>query len=1090
MGAAASAHPRPNTSQRSLNGPNEAPRISPKAHTLRQTPPPPSAGAESLRRQRRLREPDDEQTRSQSRNVKIRVEASTQRPQLTRFLVDQRTEPTFWARPSVTISLPKTIFALPRRGSGGRLVKQSLRLLVMSNSEQETRTLQQAFERHDSEAQRRRVDDVASVERAVLADRWEPVVCDASQEHAPLLRSLERVRAKHGDVPFLIITDPDSRDAAVLVLSQSKDEGAPGEDPTRLGHAAQRALDLASEIAALRRCRGELESRRRVDACLRSIADSLVADCPIDQALWAVVRLLPMGLQHASAACARIRIDKSSRTSSPFRESPWHLRSDIVVAGRVRGVVEVYYMETGPLGEEGPFLSLERQLVDDVAQRVSQAVQLASAEARVHHLETVLRTLRSAHQLALGSDEPSTRLERACREIVATRGVETGWVYLNPDALGRPRIIEHGWGEAFDVVAEMLRQGQLPRCYRRSLETRKIVTIGNPPVDCGDCPLATQHGSTPYRHHEALGTVLQADGKDYGFICISMASDLVTGEDREALVAELADDITCTLRAIDAETERLRADEAVKKVALRHQILMNASKEGIAIINQHHQVVEANRAFGERLGYEPDEVLNLHTWDWDASMNEADVRAAFSDLTTTSGTFETRHRCKDGSLIDTEVSAHGALVGGEALVFTISRDLTEKKHMQASLAQSDRLATMGMLAAGVAHEVNNPLAYVLSSLESLSTDMPRLGTCLERCHRELEHHLGAEAASELLGGVSEPGLPLDFKDIAQRFEDALSGARRIRSIARSLSTFARVERDELVAVDIHDTIDSAANMAYNEIKFRARLFKDYGSLEKTLASEGCLSQVFLNLLINAAHAIDEGNVAANEIRIRTWQDGREACIEVSDTGQGIPKENLDRVFEPFFSTKIAGVGSGLGLPISRNIVESYAGRIEVQSEYGQGSSFVVRLPTGLPEPARAPTVTAGPPLRPVRGRIMIVDDEPAIRRTLARLLRPYDVVAVSSGDAAIRLLTEDQRFDLIVCDVIMPAVSGPELHRWLRTHHPALARRVVFITGGAFASNAAAYLASSDNICLQKPFDAAVLTRTIAELIVKYRGRD
>ena len=312
---------------------------------------------------------------------------------------------------------------------------------------------------------------------------------------------------------------------------------------------------------------------------------------------------------------------------------------------------------------------------------------------------------------------------------------------------------------------------------------------------------------------------------------------------------------------------------------------------------------------------------------------------------------------------------------------------------------------------------------------------------------------------DLLGSAFEVLDQATFSDVEERFKDALSGTNRIKDIAKGLGTFSRVERETVTAVDIRYPIESAVSIASNEIKYRATLVKDFGMTSPVMASDGRLSQVFLNLLVNAAHAIPEGHVEQNEIRVRTWQEGDEVCAEVRDTGAGIPADTLNHIFEPFFTTKAVGVGSGLGLSIVRSIVSGYGGRIDVTSEVGKGTSFVVRLPVAKPEEKRDRTATpkepraAGP-----RGRILVIDDEPGVRSVLRRTLSRHELVEADSGKRGQEILTGDQEFDLILCDMMMPRVSGMEVHRWLQDKHPQLAPKLVFMTGGAFTPNAGKYL--------------------------------
>jgi CheY-like chemotaxis protein len=244
----------------------------------------------------------------------------------------------------------------------------------------------------------------------------------------------------------------------------------------------------------------------------------------------------------------------------------------------------------------------------------------------------------------------------------------------------------------------------------------------------------------------------------------------------------------------------------------------------------------------------------------------------------------------------------------------------------------------------------------------------------------------------------------------------------------------------------------------------------------------------LNLLVNSAQAIEEGDVENNEIAVRTWTDEAHVFAEVADSGRGIPKDNLKQLFDPFFTTKPPGVGSGLGLSICHNYVSSYGGRIDVESEAGKGSRFIVVLPVYSEErhrqdPVREPEEkTSRQPLVP-RGRILVVDDEPMIGSTMKRILRrDHDVTSATSGLEGKDILENDPSFNLILCDLMMPDFSGMDLYAWVQEKHPQLSDRIVFITGGAFTPMANEFLQRIDNPRLEKPFDPEDLKATIGVL--------
>lgn len=277
---------------------------------------------------------------------------------------------------------------------------------------------------------------------------------------------------------------------------------------------------------------------------------------------------------------------------------------------------------------------------------------------------------------------------------------------------------------------------------------------------------------------------------------------------------------------------------------------------------------------------------------------------------------------RDGETVVADLVTLAVVFDGAPAWVTIARDFTERKRSQAQLILADRMASMGLLAAGIAHELNNPLAYVLSNLDFLHATV---------------------------GPRARPLTPDDLVECRQVLDDAREGAERMRQIVRQLRVFSRVEDNREEPVDVHRVLDSVAQMAASEVRPRARLVKSYGAVPLVRGNEGKLFQVFLNLVINAAHAIEEGQSETNEIRITTRpDDGERVLVEVRDTGGGIPPEHLRRIFDPFFTTKSAGLGTGLGLSICDTIVTALGGHISVESSVGVGTTFRVALHATAP----------------------------------------------------------------------------------------------------------------------------------------------
>ena len=285
-------------------------------------------------------------------------------------------------------------------------------------------------------------------------------------------------------------------------------------------------------------------------------------------------------------------------------------------------------------------------------------------------------------------------------------------------------------------------------------------------------------------------------------------------------------------------------------------------------------------------------------------------------------------------------------------------------------------------------------------------------------------------------------------------------------------------------VDLRETLDSTARLARIEIRHRARLVKEFRPVPLVHGNEARLGQVFLNLVMNAAQAIAEGEVERNEITLATDTDEQgNAVVEVRDTGRGIPAAILPHIFEPFFTTKPVGVGTGLGLSISRRIIQGAGGQLDATSEPGKGAVFRVTLPALTVRPT---VLASDAPRRSIvtRGRLLVVDDDVAVRRALIRILGDgHDVITVSSGAEAIETVLSGERFDVILCDLMMPRVTGDRCYERVLEIAPEQARRFVFMTGGAFTPSARAFLEKTNAPLIEKPFDLSLLRNVIQEVM-------
>jgi two-component system, cell cycle sensor histidine kinase and response regulator CckA len=379
----------------------------------------------------------------------------------------------------------------------------------------------------------------------------------------------------------------------------------------------------------------------------------------------------------------------------------------------------------------------------------------------------------------------------------------------------------------------------------------------------------------------------------------------------------------------------------------------------------------------------------------------------------------------------------------------LARSKEQLLEAQTQLIHSSRLAALGQMAAGVAHEINNPLQYVLSGIEELGeTD------ALEADRRQI-------------------------------LADMLAGAQRIRSVTRSLLPFARGATEQVERVDINEIVTWAAGIGGSEIRARARLELRLGLVPTVVGQRARLGQLVSHLLSNAADAISEGASEKHRIIVSTEEVAGRVRLVVEDTGRGIPDDIRPRIFDPFFTTKPRQVGTGLGLALCAEIVTRQGGTIAFESTVDVGSRFVVVF--GENEGARTPVPLFAPQSTARKPRVLVVDDEELVVRAYGRFLKDHDVVTAIGGKAALEVLSRDRDFDAILCDLMMPGVDGPMIYAHISEAAPQLVPRVLFCSGGAFTLRARAFLDSIPNVVLDKPITPKQLRAALAKLIARHR---
>jgi two-component system NtrC family sensor kinase len=510
-----------------------------------------------------------------------------------------------------------------------------------------------------------------------------------------------------------------------------------------------------------------------------------------------------------------------------------------------------------------------------------------------------------------------------------------------------------------------------------------------------------------------------------------------------------------------AELERIRAQEEVERTRDFLRNTLNAVPDPLFVMDRAHRWVVVNRAFCEFMGRGEHELLGSSGRDFLPAREAQAFWDQDEQIFTTGQPTQSEvlfAHTRDGQP-RTIVIKKAAFTepGGGSFLIAVLRDITDRKRLETQLVLADRLSSIGTLAAGVVHEINNPLSYVCSNLSFLEESL-------------------AQPA------VSDEALP----ELREVLTETQEGINRVRTIIRDVKTFARTDDNRSGAVEVPQAIDGALRLVRKELEYRAQLERALEPVPSILGNEGQLGQVLVNLLVNAFQAFPQNDPARNRIRVSTRSSGDgQVIIEVQDNGPGMSPEVRQHIFDPFFTTKPAGEGSGLGLSICQSIIQSMNGKIEVESEQGRGSLFRLVLPAAQARKSAEPRLQASPMEKSgPRRRLLLIDAEPAVGTSVRRLLQEaHEVHSVKDVGMALKLISGGEHYDAVLCDVVLPGMSGVDLLRELEQREPGLARRTGFMTSGAFSTSSREIMASYSGELLEKPFEPERLRRFVQRLL-------
>ncbi|HVH67983.1 MAG TPA: PAS domain S-box protein [Gemmatimonadales bacterium] len=532
------------------------------------------------------------------------------------------------------------------------------------------------------------------------------------------------------------------------------------------------------------------------------------------------------------------------------------------------------------------------------------------------------------------------------------------------------------------------------------------------------------------QHYETK--VVRVDGEER-VVAVSTTPLVIEGE----LLGTVA-----TLRDI---TEQKRAQDTLARSEARYRNLFESASDAIATFDANGRFTTFNHAAEIISGYRREELLG----QWFAPMLPDDelpkgLGHFQKALAGETGLFETNFYRKDGEVRTIQVTYSTPQLDEEVLC--VIRDVTDQKMLQEQLIQSEKMSAIGQLVSGVAHELNNPLA-------------------------------GISAFAQLL--LSEKRFPPDQRTAAEMI---YAEARRASRIVQNLLTFARQHKPERTPTQVNQVLDDTLELRGYELRVRGiDVQRDYDEqVAETMADAHQLQQVFLNLITNAEQAMERAEREQQRLTVRTRRAGDIIRIEVEDTGPGIPPNLLERIFNPFFTTKPTGSGTGLGLSISLGIVREHEGRIWAENAPQGGARFIIELP--IVAPHGTGESQAVPAAQPVTDRlhILVVDDEASVRVALQRYLssRGHEVETTASGREALARMREDS-FDAVIIDMRMPDLSGEQLFGELKARDPSYTERVIFTTGQLVDDNVRGFLSSTGRPCVPKPFEFSAFDQVL-----------
>jgi len=683
-------------------------------------------------------------------------------------------------------------------------------------------------------------------------------------------------------------------------------------------------------------------------------------------------------------------------------------------------------------------------------------IECKQAEERINHLNLVLLSIRNVNQLITREKDRDMLLQGACNNLVENRGYFNVWFVIFNKLEGIIATAEAGLGKDFLLMIERLKSGKLTICGQRALKQSNVVVIKDPLSTCIDCPL-----SADYAGRGAMTVRLGYEEKIYGLLTASIPRYFTEDEEEQSLFKEVANDIAFAIHSIELEGEQKLEEEALKESEEKYRLLVENANDAI-FIAQNEIIKFPNPKTEELTGYSAEELVkipfinHIHPEDRDMVLNRQKRRLKGEKLPSTYS-FRIINRAGEELWVQLNV----VLTKWEECPATLNflRDITPQKRLETQLIQSQKIEAIGTLAGGIAHDFNNLLMGIQGNASLMLLDIDSSHPYYEKLEN-IEHCVqsGAELTRQLLG-------------------------------------FARGGKYEVKPINFNELIKKTS-MMFGRTKKEIKIYSKYQKYIWTVEADSeQIEHVLLNLYVNAWQAMPEGgelylqseNVTLlDEEYVRPFnaEPGRYVKISITDTGEGMDEETRKRVFDPFFTTRDMGRGTGLGLASAYGIIRNHGGIINIYSEKGEGTTFNIYLPASEKEVIEEKRLHE----EVVKGTetFLLVDDEDMVINVGSKMLKEmgYKVFTARNGKEAIRLYEENKKgIDMVILDMIMPDIGGGEAYDKLKRIN--LGIKVLLSSGYSIDGQAKKILERGCDGFIQKPFNMKQLSQKIRIILDK-----